>query len=647
MFSSLVSAQSSLSVVQVVVYVVLVVVFTESVTAVTVTSTADVIDAKVLSTDPTPTNIPASARITAEVEASGQLAEVEASGHLAHSLVRTKPVDIPASGIVTAEVGPSGFTGNPTRTGAVLVADQVESSSHMMLTRHASPSALTESHSENSRFKDSEYVTDESTDDVKRYGQVSHQKLVRALTKAKSHNDAETDSIKESEMEGHGATPTVAKSLNEAPPGSNSIRDSDGVEDVVESDGQSVQQRLVRQLTKPTFRNDVDSEGQSTVHQADMDTRLAVDASTQVQDTGMSFSEMKGEYIFLGLLLFFLIAKLFVGLCGMLYMWSIDEQGARDPTKGMKMDLVVQVKDAALSFPEPHGVQLYVEVRCVKFDPSTKPGGGIDEASQAKGRTHSKQDNEKHVWNETITLSKVVYDPQTFVNILLWDSEEQSGNRPLGYQSIALTQLLSGLRYDPHDPDGLADKEFTANAFASLLADTPKVLPASLNLSIGYAEVHKFEVSIAKGTHLPVNGMDSLDAFVEIRILKDDPLVTDFHCEPHEETVWHGRTKVVRRSLNPEFKDDSLFIIAANPAHYMVLCVIDESSKTADEHLLSGTPQGMIVVPMREIMIKMDGIKAVFDRPLQKLPNWPAPPDLEQSRLHFSISHKPAISNLS
>jgi len=139
--------------------------------------------------------------------------------------------------------------------------------------------------------------------------------------------------------------------------------------------------------------------------------------------------------------------------------------------------------------------------------------------------------------------------------------------------------------------------------------------------------------------------MGSLDSFVEIRILKDDPLENDFHCEPHEETVWHGRTKTVHDSVNPEYKDDSICIVAANPAHYMVLCVIDAGSKTKDEHLLSGTPLGMIVVPMRQIMIKKDGFKAVFDRPLQKLRNWPAPPDLEQSLLCFSISHKLAISD--
>ena len=69
-------------------------------------------------------------------------------------------------------------------------------------------------------------------------------------------------------------------------------------------------------------------------------------------------------------------------------------------------------------------------------------------------RTHSKQDEADPEWNETLTLSKIVYEPEHFIKIALWDSNETSQNTPIGYHSVGLSEFVSGLMCNPNE-DGI------------------------------------------------------------------------------------------------------------------------------------------------------------------------------------------------
>jgi len=301
----------------------------------------------------------------------------------------------------------------------------------------------------------------------------------------------------------------------------------------------------------------------------------------------------------------------------------------RAPTDHMRMDLVTHVKSASgvPSVFASDGCGPYVEIRCVTGDPKTKHGG-LQERYLATQRTRSQAEGNvvEPVWNETLTLANVACDPAHFINIILWDSSADSKNSPIGYHSRKITEFLSGLKYDPeHDstqPQKLID--YTASGFISLSSDAEEVLPLVVNLSIGYLEVHKFEVSIASAHHLPPNNEGSLDSFVEIRIVNGHPQDLEYHTTPHHETIWHGRTKSVLDSTNPEFHDKLTFIIPANPAHYMIVCVMEGAADagismkhTTTSTTLGNTLIGMAVVSMKHIMtspITRESFSKVFGK---------------------------------
>jgi len=333
---------------------------------------------------------------------------------------------------------------------------------------------------------------------------------------------------------------------------------------------------------------------------------------------------------------------------------TLPRQEPRGPSKKMKMEIKIKVLNAEALPALPGIIDPYVEISCVKGDPKTRRGG-ISDVSQAKARTHSRQNDDNPVWNEAITLSKVVYGQDYFINIVLWQSNDNTGNSPIGYHSMELSKFISELQYDPQS-DVIPTKDFAADNFISLLADQYEVLPSVVNLSVGYVEMHKFTVSVASATSLTAEPNGQLDSYVDIRIVNGDHLKKEYHSMPHDhDTVWHSRTKTVHGSSNPTFNDEINFILAANPDLYIILCVTDAGNLTHDEGHLAATPMGITVVPLKQVVMNRDGFKESFDRSLEKLPdlgessvclaNWTAPEKLTDARLSFSISHKLSVSN--
>jgi hypothetical protein len=479
---------------------------------------------------------------------------------------------------------------------------------------------------------------------VESFGRSGVQTLVRALAETTSPNSADRDGERSKE--------------------------SDLVADEVKSHGLAHQQEGVstsihrKSRPKDKFRSSADLEG-GTIHKGDI-AGVIVDAGagsvraseTHLQHAGIpdiSRRDLVLMVIFLLLLLCAFIVAYTLELRGY---WSnqqlsrfIPPQVSRAPTNNMKMDLVIQVQNALnlpnLILPDlpseiANEIDPYVEISCVKGDPRTRPGGHSDTTgAKAKGRTHSKHNDVNPIWNETLTLSKVVYGPEYFINIVLWQSNDTSQNAPIGSHSIELSKFVSGLQYDSQ-AESIPFKDYTADNFINLLGDESEVIPSIVNLSISYLEVHKFEVSIFDAI---LGADDPLDVFVEIRIVHDDPLTQSYPINPHQgshavEAVWHGRTKTVHGSTDPKFNDDMKFIIAADPAHYMIICVTDASNVQ-----VSSTPIGMTVLPMKKVMGIQDGFTESFYQPLEKVPNWSEPAYLHKARLNFSVSHQLSIAN--
>jgi hypothetical protein len=313
-----------------------------------------------------------------------------------------------------------------------------------------------------------------------------------------------------------------------------------------------------------------------------------------------------------------------------------------EPRARMKMDLVIQVKNARNLPVSREIVAPYVEISCVKADPKGRQSGQVH-APIAIKRTHSKQDEADPEWNETLTLSKIVYEPEHFIKIALWDSNETSQNTPIGYHSVGLSEFVSGLMCNPNE-DGIASKSYTADNLVSLLPDTSEVLQSVVNLTISCVPICKFVVSVLKASLLPAGAQGDLASFVEIRVVHGDPHGQEYHTKPHHETVWHGRSRTVHGSTDPEYNDEINFMVAASPECYILLCVIDSANLSDDDDKLSHTPVGMTAVPVKEVLKYSEGQAATYDRSLEKLPNWSSADNLDCAKLLFNISHKLAVA---
>lgn len=335
---------------------------------------------------------------------------------------------------------------------------------------------------------------------------------------------------------------------------------------------------------------------------------------------------------------------------------------ARDPVKNMRMELQIKVKSGK-NMPEVNvmsqplkpgqssqasagGCDPFVEVMYMKSNPETQRGG-LNAPSAAKVRTHSKEGDINPVWNEIILLPKIVYGPDYYVNVILWDSNISS-NMPIGYRSWTAAQFLQGLQFDPSQEE-VTFTDVVIDNFRSLLVDRPQLPGTVVRISTAYLEVHKFKLHVGKATQLPkVDVGGSIDPFVEVRIMNCNPHQHDWHCVPGAETIWSGKTKKFWNNQNPTWDEDIIFSLAGNPAHYIVIAIMDadegEKGKKPEE---VNKPVGMTVVPMRRILSNQEGFKEEFKTMLDKIPG-KAFPDLDKqklARLSFSISHSLVISS--
>lgn len=310
----------------------------------------------------------------------------------------------------------------------------------------------------------------------------------------------------------------------------------------------------------------------------------------------------------------------------------------RDPRENTKIDLIFQVKSGAVKVNLDSDVaDPYVEIRCVSSDPKNTDGG-LNDPVDAKSRTCSRENESNPIWNETLTLPKVPYGSESFVNILLWDSN-LSSNKPIGYHAVATSKLLAGSQYDPEGD--IVHKDYTADNFVSLLDDQADISSlCSINLSVGYLEVHKFKITVNNVVNLPQTDAAAQKVFGEVRVLRGDPFQCAYYNEPGNETVWQGRTKpvavfdehIMAPDSNPVFDSQLLAVLAANPEYYLVVCIVCQNSN-------GNTPIGMAAISMKEIISWEEGVQEDFDTKLHQLRNWPEPDKLDEAVVSFSVSH--------
>lgn len=307
----------------------------------------------------------------------------------------------------------------------------------------------------------------------------------------------------------------------------------------------------------------------------------------------------------------------------------------------MKLALKVEVQNGT-GMPSVNtfgGCDPFLEIRCMKGDPA-KTKGFLEQTPKDSKKTKARDGDLNPIWNETLTLSKVTHGGDYYINLILWDSG-LSKHTPIGYRAYQSTEMLEDLQYDPQ-ADEMPKRDLKADNFTSFLPDSKAMgLKCEVNLSYSYLEVHKFKVSVQKCGHLPkVDTIGSIDAFVEVRLVKGDPRQMEYKNAPGSETLWSGKTQVVNDNMEPTFNEEMAFERAADPSLFLIVCVADSAT-------LGNTPIGMVVVPFRQICSNKGGAVQEFKKTkLEKLPNWPAPENLKLASVTFSVVHEVCFDNL-
>jgi len=274
------------------------------------------------------------------------------------------------------------------------------------------------------------------------------------------------------------------------------------------------------------------------------------------------------------------------------------------------------------------GCDPFVEIRCVKGDPS--PKGGDIKAKPKEGavaKTKEKTGETNPVWDQTVILPRCALENDSFVNVILWD-KNMSEDMVIGYQAVQLNQLLTGMQFDA-SLAALPQKDFTAAQFQSLLETPVEGFFPGVNLSFSFCEVHKFKFQIQGCENLPKVDK-SLDAFVEIRLCDQDPRnekypISGKHC------LWTSKTKIIKDNLSPMFNEELEGFCAANPNCFFQIVLVDCNK-------LNNTPLGHVVIPMKGLCGQKNGERE-YTSTLTKLPNFTEPEGLSSSTIKFKIVH--------
>jgi len=283
------------------------------------------------------------------------------------------------------------------------------------------------------------------------------------------------------------------------------------------------------------------------------------------------------------------------------------------------------------------GCDPFVEVRCVKGDPSEQNGDVKATPKEGTaGQTKEIKGEANPAWNSTFSLNKCTLEKDSFVNILLWDHGQglpgmsgQSGNTAIGYQRLPLSTLLDGMSYNASLAE-LPKKDFAAAAFQCLLETPPQGFFPGVNLSFQWCEVHKFTFHIESCSNLPKTCQD---CFIEVRNVEKDPRnekypITGKNC------TWTAKTKTITDNTNPVFDQELEGFCPADPTDWFQITIIDSGRGL----MAKQTPLGHVVVSMRGLCGQKNGSKEFISMPV-KLPNFSEPDGLGDCRIKFKIVH--------
>jgi len=294
------------------------------------------------------------------------------------------------------------------------------------------------------------------------------------------------------------------------------------------------------------------------------------------------------------------------------------------------MSLVVTVKNGN-NMPSVNtfgGCDPFVEIRCVKGDPTPKGGDIKTKPREGTGaKTKEKTGEMNPVWDQTVTLSRCAVENDSFLNIILWD-KNSSENTVIGYQAVQLMQLLHGMSFDASLP-ALPQKDFVAAQFQSLLETPVEGFFPGVNLTFAFCEVRKFKFQITSCSKLPKVDQ-SLDAFVEIRLCDKDPRNEKYPISG-KSCLWTAKTKIMKDNTDPKFNEELDGFCAANPNTFFQIAIVDCNK-------LNNTPIGHIVLPMKGLCGQKHGEREFTLTPT-KLPNFDEPAGLSDATIKFKLTH--------
>jgi len=276
------------------------------------------------------------------------------------------------------------------------------------------------------------------------------------------------------------------------------------------------------------------------------------------------------------------------------------------------------------------GCDPFVEVRCVKGDPSAEGGGVKTKPKEgSSGKTKEVKGESNPSWNTTFVLPKCNYENDSFVNIILWDYN-MTTNTEIGYQHVAMGQLLNGMKFDASLAE-LPKKDFVAAAFQPLLETPVAGFFPGVNLAFAYCEVHKFRFEILNCENLPKVD-SSLDVFVEVRLCVKDPQNEKYPMSG-KNCLWTASSNTLSNTSNPTFNQTLEGLCPANPNTWFQITIVDSNK-------LKNTPLGHVVIPMKGLCGQKSGMGKEVTLTPGKLPNYGAPEGLSSSTIKFKMSHE-------
>jgi len=243
------------------------------------------------------------------------------------------------------------------------------------------------------------------------------------------------------------------------------------------------------------------------------------------------------------------------------------------------------------------GADPYVEVRIVTGeDPAGIHGGDTTRKPVASAKTKVLKNCMTPEWKETFVLQGASCKQEFYVQLIMFDQNSGRKNTALGHASLSLAAAILGCSYNGKDERSKAVHELPL-APCDVLAAID-VSQTRLKVNFWYYEMHKWKLTIKKGTKLPqMKTMGAIDSFVEARLCKKDPKTKPVQETPSKDVIWHKQTETVVDSLDPEWNQNLTFVAAGDPKMFLQLILYSGATTFS-----AAQPLGCAILPMDKVL---------------------------------------------